>query len=165
MKQSITILLIGLFLFSCTSSKMTPEEKKLKQLQVSSMILSKEYTINATQMSPSKGGVVQLTGGHYLRINGEYATAYLPYFGRAHVAPHGEGGIQFEQEKIEDYEVKKTKKEDGWNISFRIDTPDLYGYHFFLTIFDNGNSSFSVSSSKRDPISFYGELETPKINK
>lgn len=162
MKNGMLILLVGLLFASC-ASKMTPEEIALKRLLVSTMIQEKEYTVYVNQMSPSGRRPVQLSAGHYLKIDGEYATAYLPYFGRAYTPPHGDGGIQFEREKIEGYEIEETKKGDGWNISFKVNTPDLYGYHFYLTVFDNGNSSFSVSSSKRDPISFYGELETPKV--
>ncbi|MHB9143195.1 MAG: DUF4251 domain-containing protein, partial [Paludibacter sp.] len=83
----------------------------------------------------------------------------LPYYGVAFVAPYGisDGGIKFSEPAIE-YSIIPNKKNNGWDIRFKITTKE-YQYQFFVNIFNNGRSSFTVSSNQRDAISFTGELK------
>ena len=61
-------------------------------------------------------------------------------------------------EKMEQYQVVKNKKGDGWDVRFKVNAPDNYNYTFFLSIFDNGLASFSVTSPQRSSVTFSGEL-------
>jgi len=94
-----------------------------------------------------------------LRIKNDSAFAYLPYFGVAYSAPYGssEGGIKF-AEPMNDYVITPNKKSNGWDIRFKIRSKEDV-YEIFMNIFNNGSALFSVTSQKRDMISFSGEIK------
>jgi hypothetical protein len=102
---------------------------------------------------------VVLTSEYDLRIINDSAFAYLPYFGVAYSAPYGssEGGIKF-AEPMTDYAIASNKKSNGWDIHFKIRSKEDV-YEIFMNIFNNGSSLFSVTSQKRDMISFSGEIK------
>lgn len=148
-------IIILLVMVSCTFSKTLPEtiQKITRKLQ------SKDFTIKANYAIPLRGKQFYLTSDYDLRIKNDSAVAYLPYFGVAHVAPYNssEGGIKFAEPMI-DYSMVSNKKKNGWDIRFKIKAKE-YNYDFFVTIFNNGSSSFTVSSYQRDAITFNGEIK------
>ncbi len=102
---------------------------------------------------------VVLTSEYDLRIKNDSAFAYLPYFGVAHTAPYGsyEGGVKFAKPMTE-YSITPNRKSNGWDIYFKIRSEE-YVYEIFMNIFNNGNTTFTVSSQQRDMITFNGEVK------
>ncbi len=148
-------LFVILFLVSCLSTKSLTETVQ----QVTQKVQSKDFTISVNYANPFRGRQIPLTSEYDLRIKNDSAFAYLPYFGVAYVAPYGtsEGGIKF-SEPIKEYSMTPNKRNNGWDIRFKINTPQ-YQYEFFVSIFNNGSSTFSVNSYQRDQISFSGEVK------
>lgn len=157
MKQLIclitTVLLLG-WLTSCSSVRATPENAQAVAYKVE----QKDYTITADHAIPARGKRIYLSGNYDLQVRGDSAIVYLPFFGRAYSATFGEdGGIKF-ADKLYDYKAEPTKKGDGWNISFKVDTKND-NYSVMLLLFNNGNASFSVSSVNKEAISYTGQLK------
>ncbi|MGZ3852052.1 MAG: DUF4251 domain-containing protein [Flavisolibacter sp.] len=123
--------------------------------QVKSFVESKEFTFQARTVIPMTGGSRQLTSEYDVRFLGDSVISYLPYFGRAYTAGYGSdnGGIEFTSTKF-DYKAKARKK-GGWDITIR--PKDAKGVEEMdLTISDDGSASLRVTSTNRQPISFYG---------
>lgn len=144
-----------LFMAACSSTKTTTETIS----EVTRKVESKDFTVTVRYASPLRMRQVILTSEYDLRINNDSAFAYLPYFGVAHTAPYSssEGGIKFAEPMI-DYAIAFNKKLNRWDIHFKIQSKGDT-YEVFMNIFNNGNSSFSVTSQQRDMIFFSGEIK------
>lgn len=144
-----------LFIVSCSTSKIPLETIN----EVTQRIKVKDFTISAKYANPMRGSQIYLTSDYDLRIKNDSAFAYLPYFGVAYSAPFNssEGGIKF-SEPMYDYVSVPNKKNDGWNIHFKVKSK-VSEITITLEVFKNGNSSFLVTSYERDVIRFNGEME------
>lgn len=156
MKSQVIFLsfVVLLFASACSSIKTTPETVATIKAKVE----SKDFTVRFNYANPFRMQQVSLTSEYTLKIKGDSAFAYLPYYGVAYVAPFNssEGGIRFSSPMIE-YSKTANKRKDGWNIRFKINSGE-YHYDLLLDLFENGRSSLHVNSYERDPITFYGEL-------
>ena len=143
------------FMTSCSSSKTTLEIKN----EITKKVESKDFTVNVNYANPLRMKQVALTSEYDLRIKNDSAFAFLPYFGVAYVAPYGssEGGIKF-AEPMTDYSITPNKKSTGWDIQFKIKSKQT-SYEFFMNVFNNGSTTFIVSSFERDAITFHGEVK------
>ena len=152
---SISLLAMMATVTSCSSIKSTPETIS----NVTKQVEGKDYAIDVRMANPLRGRAIPLTYSYELRVKGDSAYAYLPYFGVAQWATYGDtdGGVKF-AEPMKDYSITPNKKQDGWDISFKVDARE-HSYEIFLNIFNNGTSSFTVNSPDRDVISFNGELK------
>ena len=144
-----------LFLTACSSTKTTSETISA----ITRKVESKDITVTVHYANPLRMRQIVLTSEYDLRLKNDSAFAYLPYFGVAYSAPYGssEGGIKF-AEPMNDYAITPNKKSNGWDIHFKIRSKgDIY--EIFMNIFNNGSALFSVTSQKRDMISFSGEVK------
>jgi len=139
------------------------QRQTAKEGHIKNLVTNIDYVFKANYVSPQRGGSRALTSDYDLAVSKDTINAYLPYFGRAFVAPIDptEGGIKFKTTKF-DYKAKSNKK-GGWdvlitpkdrNISDMRDVQTLR-----LNISQNGFASLRVISSNRDPISFDGYIE------
>jgi len=144
-----------LFMTACSSTKTATETIG----EVTRKVESKDVTVTVHYANPLRMKQVILTSEYDLRIKNDSAFAYLPYFGVAYSAPYGssEGGIKF-AEPMTDYAIASNKKSNGWDIHFKIRSKEDV-YEIFMNIFNNGSALFSVTSQKRDMISFSGEIK------
>jgi hypothetical protein len=144
-----------LFLTACSSTKTTSETISA----ITRKVESKDITVTVHYANPLIMRQIVLTSEYDLRLKNDSAFAYLPYFGVAYSAPYGssEGGIKF-AEPMNDYAITPNKKSNGWDIHFKIRSKEDI-YEIFMNIFNNGSALFSVTSQKRDMISFSGEIK------
>ena len=144
-----------LFLTACSSTKTTSETISA----ITRKVESKDITVTVHYANPLRMRQIILTSEYDLRLKNDSAFAYLPYFGVAYSAPYGssEGGIKF-AEPMNDYAITPNKKSNGWDIHFKIRSKEDI-YEIFMNIFNNGSALFSVTSQKRDMISFSGEVK------
>ena len=156
MKSQISVLAFVVFLClnACSSSKNTTESI----LQTAQKIESKDFTIKVNYAVPMRMKQISLTSDYEIRIKKDSCFAFLPYYGVVQVAPMNpsEGGIKF-REKIIDYLIRSNKKNDGWEISFKVNARENY-YQIYFSIYNNGNSTVTINSNKQDAITFYGEI-------
>jgi hypothetical protein len=134
--------------------------QETKKTTVEQAIQSKQFIFKAQTAFPMRGGMRQLTSEYDLKVNGDTLTAYLPYFGRAYVAPIDptKGGIQFTSTQ-NNYTLKVKKKNSEINIVPK-NIQEVRQLH--LNISPNGNASLQVISNNRDPITFNGYVEALK---
>ncbi len=154
--QTIVVaLVVLLYLSACKSTKNTAETIQ----ETTRKIENKNFTIKVNYAVPLRMNRIFLTSHYEISVKNDSAYAFLPYYGVAQVAPmnSAEGGIKFE-EKMKDYLIKPNKKNDGWEISFKVNTKEYY-YNIYMSVFNDGNSSVNISSNARDAIMFYGEIK------
>lgn len=130
--------------------------KELEREAISQSIAGQRFIFKAQQVNPMRGRTRNVSTDQYtLKISPDTVTAYLPYFGRAYVAPldPAKGGIHFTSTKFE--YAKTIAKRGGWNILIKpSDVRDVR--QLSLSISVDGFASLHVISTHRDPISFNG---------
>jgi hypothetical protein len=90
--------------------------------------------------------------------------AYLPYYGRAHSASYGgSGGVDFDGEPS-DLTITKNPEKRNITVAFNIKNK-AERYDCSLVVGYGGTGNLSVSSSKRQVISYYGQVHPPTPEK
>jgi len=149
----------GTFLMSCGTSQ-TVAEKEQKALRIKEKVESPKFTFYAETAYPMRFRPIHLSGSYYdLKVSKDTVQAYLPYYGRAYVAPLDptDGGIKFTSTKFE-YKVEKGKRSGNWKIT--INTLDTgRGLSLFLDVWDNGSARLNVIDPDRQTIFFEGSIE------
>lgn len=163
--RTLKLGLVLLIFFSAVSAySQNPKEEK-EQLMYSlyiahkKLVKSKEYEFNGTIANLQKGGQVDLNSRpNYLRINGNNASADIPYFGRSTNAGYGSGdtGVAFDGEMI-DYTVKEIDKKKKIIISFKVKNK-TETYNCSLTISGANSGTLVVSSSVKQSIRYNGSI-------
>ena len=168
------IVLSALILFSSiyinataqNSKREIREQNKEEQYQyLLKLINSQQYAFRGNKANPQTGPQIDLTTrDNFLRIDKEMAIADLPYFGRAFSGGYGsEGGIKFDG-PMETYDVTKNDKKRRIYIKFKVRGKDDT-YSCTITVSGINNASLSITSNKRQAISYTGaisELEEDK---
>jgi len=164
-KISIMFLIFSVVSFSVSAQEKTKkelkEEKELKkQNEIQALLDSKNFVFEAQKVTPQGGRLIQLDyNTYFLNFNTEKTTCDLPFFGRGfNVAYNGDGGIKFEG-KPENIKIETKKKNTILKATVR-GASDVYDLTF--SIFYNGNTTLSVSSNNRGPISYDGVIYAPK---
>jgi hypothetical protein len=137
----------------------------VKKDQIRGLIESRNYVFRVQTvqpMQPSRN--IQITSDYDLKVSPDTVISYLPYFGRAYVAPidPSKGGIRFTSTKFE-YTADKRKK-GGWVITVKPqDTQEAR--QLSLSVSENGYANLQVVGNNRQPISFGGYIEAKNKKK
>ncbi|HWZ14439.1 MAG TPA: DUF4251 domain-containing protein [Mucilaginibacter sp.] len=164
MKTLLKFVVVLTLALACSyaAGAQTPKQSAKAQA-VKNMVNNINFVFQANYVNPQRGGARSIDYGYDLVVSKDTITAYLPYYGRAYVAPTDptEGGIKFKTTHF-DYKAK-TNKKGGWdilivpkdkNISDMRDVQSLR-----LSITSTGYASLNVTSTNRDFISFDGYIE------
>lgn len=158
----LTKLLIAslwtLSLFSSCGSSQSIVEKQQKTVRIKENVLAATFTFQAVRAHPMEGQPINLTSSYDLKVSKDSVQAYLPYFGRAYVAPiyPSEAGIKFTSTKF-DYQMVEGKRDGSWTITIKtLDTPRTMT--LLLTVWDNGSAQLSVHDPDKQRIFFDGSL-------
>ena len=159
---SIIALFALAFPAAVNAQDVARNEKKVRHnAGIKHLIESQRYVFEARSVSPTGGQTRQLTSYYDLIIKGDSLLSFLPYFGRAYVAPISttDGGIRFTSTTY-DYEVSARRK-GGWHI--KIIPKDVSTVQQMnLSISASGQASLNVTSNNRQPISFMGVIREPR---
>lgn len=100
-----------LFAASVMAGSSIIKAQNKKPDEVNTMIESRNYIFKARTVNPQNSVSRQLTSEYDLTVSRDTIISYLPYFGRAYVAPinPSEGGIKFTSPKFEYNPVKDEK--------------------------------------------------------
>ena len=150
MKLTASIIL---FLVTTFISQLPAQEANVKQL-----VDAKRYIFRAQSVTPTSGGIIQLSRGYDLTVMPDSVIAYLPYYGRVYQAPTNtdEAGIKFTSINF-DY-TQKERKKGGWDIVIK-PKDARNSIQMFLTISENGRTLVNLTSSDRQSISYKGYIE------
>ena len=165
MKKICFLIVFSLVMFEAIPQDQDKKTRKERQQEhaekVKQWIDAQDYKFIAQKAIPMTGRTMDLTYGYDLQVSKDTITAYLPYFGRAYIAPidNTEGGIKFESKEFS-YK-KETAKKDGWNI-YIIQEDGQRRYELILRVSSNGSASLSVNDDARQSISFNGYIDDRK---
>ena len=134
-----------------------------KKAEVDKMINDRSYVFKANFVNPQGGAGRALTSDYDLVVSKDTVNAFLPYFGRAYVAPYNatEGGIKF---KTTNFDYKAHQNKNGsWDVIIKPkdrDVSDMRDVQTLqLSVTASGYAYLNVSSTNRDPISFNGYIQ------
>jgi len=160
--RSLPLMAIILLLMGCGGSQgvITAEERQELE-ELTQTVKSQEFEIINQWADPQSGNNISLIGNtNYIRLEGETAEIFLPYYGVRHLGggPGSEGGIKYEG-LIENYKVEERMKQQDVLVSFEGRNEDNEHLKFLITLYPNGKANTSVTSSQRSSITYRGELE------
>jgi hypothetical protein len=155
------LLLTSSLLISCSTTQ-TAVEKAQKALRIEQKIQSSHFTFKAEYAHPISFQPIFLTTPYDLKVSKDTVQAYLPYFGRAYVAPMdpAQGGIEFTCTQF-DYNVIKGKHHGNWIVTIKTSLPDR-SLSLNINIWENGSARLTVEDPNRQSISFEGNIEDAK---
>lgn len=145
------------------SKKQTRKEKRAakeakKIEQTKALLEGKDYVFVATQALPSGMRSVNLDGSYDMKIEGDEVICYLPFYGRAYSAGYGGGEGPFDFTlPIENYTLENEKK-GAYLVQFEVKNKND-NIKFSLSIGNTGSASLIVTSTNRQSINFYGDIE------
>jgi len=145
-----------LFLSIGLSAAVQAQSKDTKAL-----VESQNYVFKAQTAMPLSGRVRHLTADYDLKISKDVVVSYLPYYGRAYVAPMDptKNGLDFSSK---DFKYTATPgKKDGWTVTIKpTDYKDVQ--QMTLHISSSGYATLQVMSTNRQAISFNGVIAAPQ---
>ncbi|MVN22271.1 DUF4251 domain-containing protein [Mucilaginibacter arboris] len=148
----------------------TRAQKKQQKLDaVKKMVNNQNYIFMAERANPLGWGTINLNYNYNVVVSKDSVDSYLPYFGRAYVAPINpvdpkETGIQFKSKNF-DYNSVLSKR-SGWEVII-VPHDVKETRKFILDISEAGYATLSVTSENRQSISFDGYIteNVPKKKK
>ena len=156
----IGLALISFLIMSCSSGK-SVSGKVDKYAWIVQRIDSGKFKIEVNQAYPMPGtvseGVINLTSMYTLEIRNDSVLSWLPYYGRAYVAPMdpNRGGLEFMEPYSNYKKIYSSKK--GFTINFNAKTKED-NYRFVVEIGPEGYASIGVTCYKRSFIRFSGQM-------
>lgn len=153
-------VLTTMLVTSCASTQDSglskAELRRQKAEKVRQSLQDRQFTINVTSAHPSSFPPVNLTSPYSLEVRGDSVISYLPYYGRAYSLPYGGGKALNFSDKMNGYDLSRSKKE--YNVRLTIENEEDR-YLYYIDVFDNGRASILVTSQNRTDILFYGDME------
>lgn len=158
------IAAMSMALVGCSTSRLTAEEKALKNERQAEFVLQSiadnNFVIEVDQFTPRRGASHNLSYGYSLTVKGDTVISYLPYFGQAISLPYGGGkGLNFEATNA-NIQYTRNAKGKYYRVVIEV-TNEEDTYLYVMEIFDNGKTSFEVRSRRRDAINFTGQMAMP----
>ncbi len=126
---------------------------------IQEMIEGKQFKFTARSVTPLSGSTINLTSTYDLVVDSSLVEAWLPFYGRAYQSDYGstEGGIKFKEEaKL--YEVKYNEKKKSYAVRIEVDTAKD-SYKIYISAGESGYASMSISSNRKQSVSYYGIIE------
>ena len=122
-------------------------------------IADKRWHIDITTMNTMRYGSRAVTPDFYLELRGDTLRSYLPYLGQAYQSPTLSPaiGLNFE-ERIHNYLVSKLKV-GRTQIELDVKTEED-SYHYFIDVYNTGDTYIYVKPLNRDAVSFDGFVDT-----
>ena len=158
----IAILMLVAVSAVYAQEKKSKKERRQEQAEkVQRCVETQDYKFVAQHALPMSGRSVNLTSTYDLSVGKDTISAYLPYFGRAYVAPMNpsEGGIKFESTDF-DYRIEKGKK-GNWTAYITVREASKR-FEMILNITSSGSANLSVNDYMRQNISFNGYVAERK---
>lgn len=154
--RTIILMAIGIttIFYSCAGSQ---SMSNYSDEEIIEAVKEREFVFVANRMIPNRGRSFYLNSYYDVVVSADTVVSFLPFFGRAYVAPihPADGGIRFTTT-----DFTYTEKE-GRNGSRDIDIrprDENSVQSMFFSIFNNGTASLKVTSLNRTPISFDGYI-------
>lgn len=155
MKTILPLLLICLLAGSCASSRSQDIDENNA---TASLVNAGNFLFRVQTATPMNGRLIQLTSEYEVKVTKDSIISFLPYFGRAFTAPMDptKGGINFTSTQFSN--KLRQRRNGGWELTIKpSDAPEIQTFNFSIT--PSGYATLQVTSTNRQPISFYGKIE------
>ncbi|MDO5523267.1 MAG: DUF4251 domain-containing protein [Bacteroidia bacterium] len=155
----LIVMSVVLGLTTCGTAQ-SAAEKEAVAAEIQQRMNDFDFTFKATYAYPTGFRSMYLSPFYDVKVSPDTVRAYLPYYGRAYVAPMDprEGGIKFTSTNF-DYQVEPGRKKGNWQVNIRTNDTGREIFLFF-DIWENGTARLNVTDTNRQPISFQGDVET-----
>ena len=155
---SVIILCLGYIGVSCSTTQ-SIAEKRAKAEEISKKITDFKFLFKANYAYPLGYKSIYLSPYYDVKVSKDTIQAYLPYFGRAYVAPihSDDSGIKFTSTKFE-YKITNGKSSGNWFVEIKTQDTNR-DFSLFFDIWENGSARLEVTNPNRQPISFQGYIE------
>ncbi|RYE35814.1 MAG: DUF4251 domain-containing protein [Sphingobacteriaceae bacterium] len=154
---------------SAEAQNIRAQKKQAKLAAVKKMVDNQSYVFMAQFANPLGWRQINLNYNYNVVVSKDSVDSYLPYYGRAYVAPVNptdptQTGIQFKSKQF-DYQSNLLKK-GNWEITI-VPHDVKETRKFIFNISQEGYASLSVTSGNRQAISFNGYIteNVPKTKK
>jgi hypothetical protein len=159
MKYIVFILIGGLLITSCSSSKEASsskaERKNIEKEQVIHAVEARQYVIRLDKIISQTGTAFLVPENNFFIMNGEIASVSLAYMGRSfYIRPIS--GINFNGQTVS-YEMQKNTEKGSYDIQVKVEA-NGNRFDFYLSIGTSGNCSISVTNPNIQSVSYYGTL-------
>ena len=161
----LLLILLGSNPASAQNTKTTRAQKTAEKKQsIKNMMDNQNFVFMAQMALPQGWSNIQLNYNYNVTVSKDSIDCYLPYYGRAYVAPMNptdptQTGIQFKTKKF-DYNNSSNKK-SGWEITL-VPHDVKETRQMILSVSDLGYANLNVISNNRQPISFNGYITENK---
>jgi hypothetical protein len=160
MKSLVFVLIAGIIITSCSSSKEAStaklEKKAAEKEVVKRAVESRRYVIRMDRILMQGGGIADLIPkSNFFIMNGEIASVSLAYLGKSYFIRQITG-INFNGQTIR-YEMQSDAEKGVYNIQAEIETGGNK-FDFYLTIGASGNCSISLNNPHIQSVSYLGTL-------
>ena len=160
-KRIIFVVTLVALIISCSTSKMSREERLALQAKTEQMVEDSiencTFTIDVNYVIPNRMPARHLEYGYYIRVNKDSIDAYIPFFGVAYRAEYGtnDQGIKYNG-PISGYGITRISK-DVQQVNILAKKP-LDEILYQIDIYKNGRATVFVRSMNRESIRFNGEM-------
>src|SRR5882757_5522738 len=155
------LFILSVFVLNTSFAQTAKKDKAAKKTaEIKSMVEAKDYVFKAEYVQPMRGANRYLTSDYDFKVGKDSLVAYLPYFGRAYVAPMNsdDAGMMF---TATHFDYKMVESKNGWDISIKPKgTKDIQSIQ--LSISKDGYADLRITSINRDPISYRGHIQMKK---
>lgn len=154
-------IILTVFFLTDVQAQTTKTQKKQAKLEaVKKMVNNQDYVFMAQMANPMGWKTIQLNYNYSVVVSKDSIDSYLPYYGRAYVAPTNpsdpkETGIQFKSKNFE--YANNISKRSGWDVSI-VPHDVKETRRFMLNISEAGYATLNVISNNRQSISFNGYI-------
>ena len=162
----LLLVLISASVFAQTKKEkkeMKAQEEEEKFAAMKELIDSGTYEFYGDWATSFQGRRISLvTNANHLKMNGEEASMYLPYYGVAHnssPAYSNMGAMEFKG-TVENYKVKVNEKKKQVTVTFRCKAKREV-LDMTLLVFPDGNSRLNSNSSVRTGVNYEGRTQAP----
>lgn len=169
LKYFLLLISFHSFINQAEAQNKRAQKKQQKINAVKKMVDNQNYVFMAQFANPMGWRTINLNYNYNVVVSKDSIDSYLPYYGRAYVAPYNptdpsETGIQFKSKQF-DYQASVSKK-SGWAITV-VPHDVKETRKFIFNISDEGFATLSVTSNNRQSISFNGYIteNLPKTKK
>ncbi|RXK85917.1 DUF4251 domain-containing protein [Filimonas effusa] len=156
MKTMLPLVLVLLLSAGCGSTRQNGNGTQSNT--TAALVNNNNFLFRAQTATPLNGRIINLTFEYEVKVSKDTIVAFLPYFGRAFTAPMdpSQGGIKFTSTKFS--QKLQQRRRGGWELVVKPeDVPDIQILNFTITT--NGYTTLQVTSTNKQPISFYGTIE------
>ncbi|MFH0756204.1 MAG: DUF4251 domain-containing protein [Bacteroidota bacterium] len=161
-KAGISLLVLVLLTSGSANLQAQKSEKKDEAFrQMTALIESGNYAFRIRSVNPTGGRTINPSSLYTMTAKEGAFKAHLPYFGRAYQASYAvDGGVVFDGEP-ENLEITTNERKRNVTVRFQING-DNDRYSAILSVSYSGYGNLTITSPRRQAISYYGPVSPPE---